>query len=61
MKKLRLIKQSYSRFLAMQIMALIFLSVSGPVFALPAAEEVAEDGKSTLDENLKVAKALEDL
>jgi len=61
MKETRSIKQFYPGFLALQILAMILLYVSSPVFAAPAAEATPEDNKSMIDENLKVAKALEEL
>jgi Tfp pilus assembly protein PilP len=61
MKETRSIKQFCCRLLAMQILALIFLSVSSPVFASPAVETTPEDNDAMIEERVKVAKALEDL
>ena len=61
MKKTHSIKQFYPGLLALQILALVFFTVSAPVFAAPAAEPVPEDNDAIISESLKVAEALEEL
>ena len=61
MKVNRLTKKTYPRMLAIQIMAVMFLYLPSSLFAAPANGEPSTDSNMTVEENLKVEKALEEL